>query len=178
MQRALGFVCALALAAGAMRAGAAGLPDCSTFGWNMMHELELLAQPAQSIAAAADAKSAPRIDVDVPYSVRLRPRADVAFAHAPGKDAGGDAGAGGLLVFRPKVAGAYRITLDTGLWVDVVRGGELVASSGFRGRQPCGPIHKSVGWMLSADADLVVQLSGPATEAVRLTITPIPAGDQ
>jgi hypothetical protein len=157
---------------------AADAPDCGTFGWNMTHELSLFADTAKPISAAVEPRAAPRIDADVAYSVRLRPRAGVAFAHAPGKDVGGDAGAGGLLLFRPAATGAYRITLDAGMWIDVVKDGELIESTGFRGRQPCGPIHKSVGWKLAAGADVLIQISGPAADTVRLTITRAAAGDE
>jgi len=87
---------------------------------------------------------APKVGEDELYAVTLARRADVAFVHAPGKSVGGNAGTAGLLRFHPKHAGLYRITLDAGVWIDVVNGGQLVDSNGFRGRQPCGPIHKSV----------------------------------
>jgi hypothetical protein len=96
----------------------------------------------------------------------------VAFAHAPGKSFGDAAeGTAGLLRFRPPQSGRYRITLDAGMWIDVVDAGGLVDSNAFRGRQPCGPIHKSVEWQMPAGEELLVQISGPATQPIRMTIT-------
>jgi hypothetical protein len=147
-------------------------PDCSTFGWDMSRELALFAQTGKAVTATPNSTSAPSVTADVLYTVTLAPRASVTFAHAPGKTVGdGAGGTAGLLTFRPAQAGLYRITLDAGMWVDIVNAGQIVDSNGFRGRQPCGPIHKSVEWSLPAAADLIVQISGPATEPVHMTIT-------
>jgi hypothetical protein len=124
------------------------------------------------VGHVARARAIRAVEADQLYTVTLSPRASVAFAHAPGKTVGDEAtGTAGLLLFRPTQAGLYRITLDAGMWLDVVNAGQLVDSNGFRGRQPCGPIHKSVEWSLPAATDLIVQISGPATEPVRMTIT-------
>jgi len=161
---------AIALLGLSLPCAAADAPDCSGFGWDMSRELALFAQAGHPIRAAAHASAAPRVDLDTLYIVTLAPRADVAFAHPPGKVVGGDAGTAGLLVFHPARAGSYRITLDAGMWIDAVNGNQLIDSTGFRGRAPCGTIHKSVEWSLPA-ADVVVQISGPATAPIHLTIT-------
>jgi len=163
-------ISAIALLAGALSCPAADAPDCSGFGWDMSRELALFAQAGHPISAASHASAAPRVDLDTLYIVTLAPRADVAFAHPPGKVVGGDAGTAGLLVFHPARAGSYRITLDAGMWIDAVNGDRLIDSTGFRGRAPCGTIHKSVEWSLPAE-DVVVQISGPATAPIHLTIT-------
>jgi hypothetical protein len=172
----LSHVIAVAWLATALPAHAADTTaaDCSGFGWDMSRELALFAHTGKAVTAAPNATAAPRVDADVLYTVTLAPRASVAFAHPPGKTVGdGAVGTAGLVAFRPAQAGLYHITLDAGMWVDVVNAGQLVDSNGFRGRQPCGPIHKSVEWSLPAGMDLIVQISGPATEPVRMTITSV-----
>jgi hypothetical protein len=108
-------------------------------------------QTGQTVTASSDADMAPTVEADALYTVTLAPRASVSFAHTPGKVFGdGAAGTTGLLRFHAAQAGLHRITLDAGMWVDVVNAGQLVDSTAFRGRQPCGPIHKSVEVSLPA----------------------------
>jgi len=163
-------ISAIALLAGALSCPAADAPDCSGFGWDMSRELALFAQAGHPITAASRASAAPRVETDALYTVTLAPRADIAFVHSPGKVVGGDAGTAGLLLFHPARAGFYRITLDAAMWIDAVNGNQLIDSTEFRGHAPCGTIHKSVEWSLPA-ADVVVQISGPATAPIHLTIT-------
>jgi hypothetical protein len=98
----------------------------------------------------------------------------VKFVHPLGKDVAAEGSSGGILKLHIDHAGRYRITLDAPLWIDVVSGNELVASTGFQGRQPCTLIHKSVEWSLPANADVVVQLAGATRPRTNLAVTAAP----
>ena len=71
---------------------------------------------------------------------------------------------------RPK-AGPYLVTLSAEAWVDVVQNGKFVKSSAFSGAQGCEGVRKSVRFDLSAEP-FVVQVSGAAADAIKMTITP------
>src|SRR5262245_57528241 len=156
---------------------AADAPDCSTFTWDMTHELTLFGGTAQPLASARNTGAAPQLSVDTLYAVQLHPLADVTFAHPLGKAVAADGSSGGVLKLHVQDAGLYRITLDAPLWIDVVANGELVTAKGFQGRQPCKLSHKSVEWSLPANADLVVRLDGAAREQANLAVTVAPSSD-
>ncbi|MBS0613687.1 MAG: hypothetical protein JSS24_11000 [Proteobacteria bacterium] len=156
-------------------ANSAALPaGCDTFSWNVSAELALFAQPGTAIAAGADAKQAPTVQVGHLYAVGLVEQAKVNFAHTPGKTRLADGAHGGLLAIRLTAAGKYRVTIDKPSWVDVTDTGALVNSNQFQGRPTCPLIHKSVEYTLPAGKLLLIQLSGETSQTVRLAVTPVP----
>ena len=48
---------------------AADAGDCTTFTWDMTHELKLFAQPGTPLVAGTNASGAPRVDVDTLYAL-------------------------------------------------------------------------------------------------------------
>jgi hypothetical protein len=153
---------------------AAEAADCSTFTWNMSHELTLFAGAAKPLSSGVNAGAAPQLVLDTVYNVDLHPLSDVTFPHPLGKAAPPEGGSGGVLKLHVHNACLYRITLDAPLWIDIVAGTELVTANGFQGRQPCTLIHKSVEWSLPADVDLIVQLAGPTRAQAKLALTRAP----
>jgi hypothetical protein len=47
--------------------------DCSTFTWNMTHELTLFSGAAKPLSSAAGADPAPQLELDTLYAVELHP---------------------------------------------------------------------------------------------------------
>jgi hypothetical protein len=161
----------LLLLVAASAASPADTPDCSTFTWNMKHELALFGGAPTPLASGTSVASAPQVDVDMLYEVDLHPLAQVAFAHPLGKSFPAESSSGAVLKLRVRAPGSYRISTDAPLWVDVVAGGDLVTSTGFQGRVPCTLIHKSVAWTLPVGTDLIVQIAGAARDRARFAVT-------
>lgn len=79
--------------------------------------------------------------------------------------------AGASLGFRVPRAGRWRVSLDTGAWVDVVRDGRAVASVGHGHGGPCSGVRKQVEFDL-APGRYDLQLSGAAAASVRVMVAP------
>lgn len=176
LQRTVAFVLLCLVARTSLPADA---PDCSTFSWDMSHELELFAQPGTPLEVGTNAESAPGIDVDTVYALTLYSLHDVRLARAPGKTftTGRGIGVGGVLILRVSTAGRYRISLDAPLWIDVIDAGQQIESTASQGHRPCTLIHKSVEWPLPANVDLVVQVTGDARRHAKLAVTSVPPSD-
>jgi hypothetical protein len=146
-------------------------PGCDAFKWDVSHELAVLTQPAKPLAAAREAKSPVRAELDAHYAVKLAPQGSVRFAAKPGK---ADEGAhGGLLTFHVPKPGRYRVSLTTGHWIDVLDGKNMVVSRDFQGHTGCEKVHKVVEFELSGNKDFTLQLSGAADASVGLAITQV-----
>ena len=130
--------------------------------------------PASALQAGTDAKSAPVIVPNRLYKLRLAPRDQVAFPVPPVKKAAEGAFAG-LATLNILAAGAYRISIDVPVWIDVVANGALVAAKDFEGQHNCNAPHKIVEFDLSGAQAFVLQFSRGAGEQILLAITPTPA---
>jgi hypothetical protein len=174
--RQLAAVRALALTvwcASTLTARAADDP-CAAFTWDVHHERQLFAAAAQSVAAGKASATAPALTVDRLYQLELTPQSAVAFDSPPGGRRGGDRAWAGLATLTVATAGVYRIALDQGAWVDVLSGGAALPTQGFQGRPGCNAPHKIVEFQLPAATRVVLQVSGAAAAAVRLTVTRSP----
>jgi hypothetical protein len=67
--------------------------------------------------------------------------------------------------------GSYKINLSGEAWIDVVNGGNYIKSGPFSGALGCDGIRKSVKFELPA-SPLVIQLTAPRADPIRLVITP------
>jgi hypothetical protein len=111
------------------------------------------------------------------YDLALAPQDSVKFVLAPGKKALPDGAFAGVLHFRVPSAGAYRVSLNQGMWVDVIGHQQLIESTDFTGAHDCSAPRKIVQYNLPAGEDLVLQLSGAAKDHVLVAVTPAaPAG--
>lgn len=146
---------------------------CDTFTWDVSHELAVLDQPAKTVQAGRDAKSAPRLDVDAHYVVSLVPQGNVKFPVKPGKQAGADGAHAGVVTFHAAKPGRYRISTTTGHWLDVIDGGNFVVSRDFQRQRGCEKVHKIVEFELSGNKDFIVQLSGGADAKLGIAITQV-----
>jgi hypothetical protein len=149
--------------------------DCVDFKWDVAQERALFAGNATALNAAADAKSAPVMQLQHLYELKLLPQEQVNFAAAPGKKVPRGDSYGGLVSFKIPTAGSYRVSIDMPFWIDVVHDGALVAANDFQGQHGCASPHKIVMFDLPGTRPFILQLSNAAPQSVRLTITATPA---
>ena len=177
MPRSSVFKClAYALLAGFLcqRAGAADVDGCTHFKWNVSRELAVMKEIPQVIAAAAKPGSeVPQLNVGTLYSLKLTDQAQVTFPVGSAKTNGAPHAEAGLVRFRVKKAGRYRISITSGHWVDVVDGTQLVASVDFQGHVGCERPRKIVEFDLPAGRMLTLQFSGSSDPEVVMAITAI-----
>jgi hypothetical protein len=102
------------------------------------------------------------------YTATLQPVGTVRFVVAPERAAKPDS-MGGVVDFRVASAGTYRVALDTGVWIDVVQDGKVVASATHGHGPQCSGIRKMVDFKL-APGRYDLQLSGAAKPAVRVMV--------
>jgi len=167
---------AYALLAGFLcqRAGAADVDGCTHFKWDVSRELAVMKQTPQVISAAAKpGADVPQLNVGTLYSLKLTDEARVTFATGPAKASGAPGAQAGLVRFRVKKAGRYRVSITSGHWVDVVDGGQLVPSVDFQGHVGCERPRKIVEFDLPAERTLTLQFSGSNDPEVVMAITAV-----
>ena len=165
----------LAIAWAAAAAPAFADDACVDFKWDVSQERALFAGSATPMAAGADAKSAPAMQLNHLYELKLPAQEHVSFAVTPGKKSPSDGSHGGLVVFKIPAGGSYRIAIDMPFWIDVVSDGALVAATDFQGQHGCASPHKIVQFDLKGTRPFTLQLSNAAPENVRVTVTAAPA---
>jgi len=153
-----------------MGAAALGAEPCLGAKGDISRESALFDGSAAPLAAGKNVESAPTIAVDRLYRLDLVPQDQVRFAAQPGRSTLSD-GYAGLATLTLDSAGAYRVAIDTPLWVDVVGNGELSPVRDFQALRGCEAPRKIVEFELSGGRQFVLQLSGSGRPAVRLTIT-------
>lgn len=168
--------CSMALAT-AFAAAAPVLADdsCVDFKWDVSHERALFAGSATPVAAGANQKSAPVLQLNHLYELKLSKQEQVSFAVTPAKKNPRDGSNGGLVAFKIPAGGSYRIAIDMPFWIDVASNGALVAANDFQGQHGCNSPHKIVQFDLLGTRSFFLQLSDAAPDRVRLTITAAPA---
>jgi hypothetical protein len=171
--RALPWLTVLILS-GATVAAAADDP-CAGFKWDVTQEHALFSRTPESVAAGHDIASAPVMRAQTLYELALSPQDGVKFILPPAKKGLPDGAFAGLVHLQVPAAGAYRVSLDQGFWIDVVGNQKFVESSDFTGLSGCNAPRKIVIFNLPAGSDLVLQLSGAAKDHVRVTLTQAPA---
>jgi hypothetical protein len=149
--------------------------DCVDFKWDVAQERALFAGNPAALNAGADAKSAPVMQLQHLYELKLLPQEQVTFAATPGKKSPRNDSYAGLVTFKIPTAGSYRVSIDMPFWIDVVRDGALVTAIDFQGQHGCNSPHKIVMFELQGARPFMLQLSNAAPQSVRLTITATPA---
>jgi hypothetical protein len=168
---AYSFIGAILLSAAATQAFAED--PCGGFKWDVSKERALFASSARPTPAGKDTAAAPVIEPNRLYQLQLKPEAQVTFSRPPGKKPPGDGSYAGLAALKIPKSGSYRISLDSGFWVDVVTGGKLVPAKDYEGQHDCAAPHKIVEFDLDNQAPLLLQFSGVSQAAVRLTVTQV-----
>jgi hypothetical protein len=149
---------------------------CVEFAWDVRAEHLIFAMQPKALAAGADRASTPGVTLDRLYQLHLQKQADVQFPTPPGaREARPDSYAG-LAQLQVAVPGAYRISADQPLWIDVGFNGALLKPQDFQGRRGCNAPHKIVEFVLPMGVQLTLQISNAANADVRIAITPSPDG--
>jgi len=146
---------------------------CLDFKWDVTHERTLFSGTPSALTAGKDSKSAPLVEANRLYRLKLSPQDEVTFAASPGRRPSPDTFAG-IARLQIPAAGSYRFSIDLPIWIDVVAQGMLVAAEDFQGQHACGAPHKIVVFELSAGQPLILQLSNAPGEDVLLTVTRAP----
>jgi hypothetical protein len=167
-----------ALAASLLVFAAPALADevegCGHFVWDVSHEIAVMKQKPQSVAAGLKAgPDAPLLQLDHLYDLKLSGQGGVTYAVKPAKPTLNDSAQGGVARFHIDRAGAYRVSITSGHWIDVVDGSQVIKSRDFTGAHGCDRPRKIVEFDLPAGRDLTLQLSGSTDAAVLLSITPV-----
>jgi hypothetical protein len=149
--------------------------SCVDFKWDVTQERGLFAGTATELSAGADANSAPVMQLNHLYALKLIPQDRVTFAATPGKKTPSAGSNAGVVTFKLPASGSYRVAIDMPFWIDVVSNGALVAAKDFQGQHGCSAPHKIVEFELVGTRPFFLQLSNAAAESVRLTITATPA---
>jgi hypothetical protein len=149
---------------------------CAHFTWDVSHELEVMKQTPQAVAAATKpGPQAPLLQLDTLYELKLSEQGAVTYAAKPAKPTLNDSAQGGVVRINVNKAGLYRISITSGHWIDVVDGDQFVKSRDFQGSRDCKRPHKIVEFNLPAGKDLILQFSGSTDPAVVMAITPVSA---
>jgi hypothetical protein len=145
---------------------------CAAFTWDVSRERAVFASTATTVTAARSSATAPTLELETLYALRLSPQTEVSFDLPPGsrKTPTGSVYAGFARV-RTTVAGNYRISADQPVYVDVIAGGSAIRSKDFQGRAGCSAPHKVVEFDLPADTVLTLQASGAPSATTRLALT-------
>jgi hypothetical protein len=168
--------CSLVLAT-ALTAAAPAPSDesCVDFKWDVSQERALFEGSPTPLAAGANPRSAPVLQLNHLYELRLSKQEQVSFAVTPAKKSPRAGSYGGLVTFKIPASGSYRVAIDMPFWIDVVSNGALVAANDFQGQHGCSSPHKIVQFDLPGTRPFILQLSNAAPDSVRLTITATPA---
>jgi hypothetical protein len=164
-----------AVALGALSAKTFADEACVDFKWDVTQERGLFAGTATALTAGADPKSAPVMQLNHLYTLKLMPQDQVTFAATPGKKTPSAGSNAGVFTFKLPASGSYRVAIDMPFWIDVVSNGALVAAKDFQGQHGCSAPHKIVEFDLVGTRPFFLQLSNAAPESVRVTITTTPA---
>lgn len=147
---------------------------CVDFRWDVTQERALFAGSPTPLMAAASAKSAPTLQLDHLYELRLPAQPQVSFAVKPANRNPREGSHAGMVRFKIQASGSYRISIDMPFWIDLVSNGALVAATDFQGQRGCISPHKILEYDLVGTRPFVLQLSNAAPDSVRLTITATP----
>lgn len=118
----------------------------------------------ETVPAAATPATQPEILLGRAYNAPLKAAASVSYSVQPKKLA--DGAFGGLFMLTIEKAGIYTIGLDQSGWIDVVRDGKSVRSSGQGHGPDCSTIRKMVDFQLDPGHYTVQISNGPKATAV------------
>src|SRR5262252_7390294 len=170
----LAAVVPLTLALGYTAAVAHEPGECDAFTWNVSRELAAMRTRPTLLNASADPRlNLVHLEEGRHFTARLAPQQNVRFVAPPAHDAHAEHPTGGLLFFRSAGAGAYRISLTSRHWIDVLDGDRVIGSRAHEGRRDCTLLHKVVEFELPAAREFTIQLSGADDPTVEIVITAV-----
>ncbi len=153
------------IAGGEASALAEGNPAC----WPLKRELKLFANPdLEMVFSGATLDSLPEKGL----VVELQPHGTLDFVQAPAHEPKSDDAFDGLLFVNVPQTGAYQVTLSGDAWIDLIQNGKAQARSTETINADCGDARKSMRFRLE-QGPLTVQVSGAASNQIRLVILPV-----
>ncbi len=169
-------ICTVGLAACLLYAGSVFAADpCSEYKWDVSNEVRLFASSPTARGVATAVEKAPAIAIGTLYALTLQPQESVRYPVAPSKKMLADGAFGGLMKLKVAQAGAYRVAIDAGFWIDLVSAGKSLPAADFNGQRQCVGPHKIVVYELPAGVELTLQIAQASENTARLTVTPVAA---
>jgi len=154
----------LALTPGAAFAEDAAKPVCSTALNSALPEAWKGWAVPEAVPAAATPATQSEILIGQAYTAPLKATASVSYSVQPKKTLEGTFG--GLFMLTVEKAGVYTVGLDQSGWVDVVRDGKVIKSSGHGHGPDCSTIRKMVDFRLDPGHYTVQVSNAPKETAV------------
>ncbi len=163
--------------AGCLLYGAGAWPAdaCSEYKWDISSEVRLFAGTPTPLDVGTTVPTAPAITAGKLYALTLHPQESIQYAAEPSKKMLADGAFGGLMKLKVERAGAYRVSIDSGFWLDIVNAGKSLPALDFNGVRQCVGPHKIVVYDLPAGVELTLQIASASENAARLTVTPVAA---
>jgi hypothetical protein len=140
---------------------------CNGFKWPLDHERAALVR--------ADKASLPNggsLPFDVAMTLELQPLSAAGLPKGPERAPKSPSSfAGHFVLAAPAKAGAYRLTISSEGWVDVLDGGAYLHPTAFTGAKDCEGARKSVKFELPA-RPLALQFSGVPQNQISVIVSP------
>ena len=161
------WVIAAALIAAPRLAQAQEGSGCNGFKWPLDHERAELVRADKAALPNGGA-----LAYDIPMTLELQPLSAAGLPKAPERaPKSPSAFAGHFTLAAPAKAGAYRVTISSEGWVDVLDGGAYLHPIAFTGAKDCEGARKSVEFDLP-DRPLALQFSGVPKDQISVIVSP------
>jgi hypothetical protein len=140
---------------------------CNGFKWPLDRERAALVR-----ADKASLSNGGALPYDVAMTLELQPLSAAGLPKAPERaPKSPSAFAGHFALPAPAKAGAYRVTISSEGWVDVLDGGAYLHPIAFTGAKECEGARKSVKFDLPA-RPLALQFSGVPRDQISVIVSP------
>jgi hypothetical protein len=140
---------------------------CDGFKWPLDRERTALVRPDKASLPNGGA-----LPYDVAMTLELQPLPDAGLPKAPERaPKSASAFAGHFTLAAPAKPGAYRLTISSEGWVDVLDGGAYLHPVAFTGSKGCEGARKSVKFDLPG-RPLALQFSGVPKDQISVIVSP------
>jgi hypothetical protein len=140
---------------------------CDGFKWPLDRERTALVRPDK-----ASLPNGGTLPYDVAMTLELQPLSDAGLPKAPERaPRSASAFAGHFTLAAPAKPGAYRLTISSEGWVDVLDGGAYLHPVAFTGSKGCEGARKSVKFDLPG-RPLALQFSGVPKDQISVIVSP------
>jgi len=140
---------------------------CNAFKWPLDRERAALVRTDKASLPNGGA-----VPYDAAITLQLQPFSSAGLPKAPERaPKSPSAFAGHFTLAAPAKAGAYRITISSGGWVDVLDGGGYLHPIAFTGAKDCEGARKSMKFDLPA-RPLALQVSGVSGDQISVVVSP------
>jgi hypothetical protein len=140
---------------------------CNGFKWPLDHERAALVREDKASLPNGGA-----LPFDVAMTLELQPLSAAGLPKAPERaPKSPSAFAGHFTLAAPAKAGAYRVTISSEGWVDVLDGGAYLHPIAFTGAKDCEGARKSVKFDLPG-RPLALQFSGVLKDQISVIVSP------